>query len=109
MFIRDPETSRPRKQILFFKMEEKEREEGRERELRRMGGRRERGREKGRKDREKQKGGKDRGRKGGQEHLATQENALLLSLVLYQAGNDASFRRIENWSITNILGKKISR
>lgn len=40
-------------------------------------------------------------------NLAIQENAILLSLIFYQAGNDSSFRRIKNLSIINILRRKI--
>lgn len=52
--------------------------------------------------------GKTEERREAEGNFATQGHAILFYLVLYQAGNDASFI-IENLSILNILGRKTWR
>lgn len=87
-------------------MKENEKEGGGERDVGRTG---ERG-EKGRQRRERLGEGKRRERQREEgRNLPNQEHAILVSLVLYQVENDASFRRIENLSLMNSSGRKIWR
>ena len=84
-------------------MKENEKEGGGERDVGRTGARGEKVQQ--RRERLGEGKRRERQREEGR-NLPNQEHAILVSLVLYQAENDDSFRRIENLSLMNSLGRK---